>query len=49
MGCVLWVVLWPETNLLKLLPSSPARVYGLCCGFVIFFSTLTDLPWVCDL
>ena len=24
-------------------------VCGLCHGFVIFLSTLTDLPWVCDL
>ena len=27
----------------------PARVCGLCCEFVIFLSTLTNLPWVCDL
>ena len=24
-------------------------VCGLCYGFVIFLSTLIDLPWVCDL
>ena len=24
------------------------QVCGLCCGFVIFLSTLTNLPWVCD-
>ena len=44
----LWVVPWLETNLSKLLPSSPMWVFGLCHGFVIFLSTLTNLPWVCD-
>ena len=47
-GTSLWVVLWPETNSSKFSPSSLARVCGLCHGFVIFLSTLTDLSWVCD-
>ena len=42
-------MLWPKTNSLKYSPSSPARVCGLCHGFVIFLSTLTDLSWACDL
>ena len=52
MGCAsagLWVVPWPEKNSSKLSPSLPMRVCGLCCGFVIFLFTLTDLQWVCDL
>ena len=51
-GCAdtgLWVMLWPETNSSKYSLSSPAQVYGLCHGFVIFLSTLTDLSWACDL
>ena len=48
-GVGLWVMLWPETNSSKYTPSSPARVCGLCHGFVIFLSTLTDLSWACDL
>ena len=39
----------PETNSSKYSLSSPAQVYGLCHGFVIFLSTLTDLSWACDL
>ena len=36
-------------ELIKVLTFSPTRVCGLCHGFVIFLSTLTDLSWVCDL